>query len=108
MTASSVTKCSLSPRHTRLRPLALLALLDQVIREASERDREEDEEDGRHREPRVVEVVGGVEARWAAASVSPSTVTSAVSFCRPMKSFRSGGMTRRIACGRTTNRSACV
>ena len=26
---------------------------------------------------------------------------SAVSFCSPMKSFRSGGITRRIACGRT-------
>ena len=30
--------------------------------------------------------------------------TSAVSFCSPMKSFRSGGITRRTACGRTTER----
>jgi hypothetical protein len=30
----------------------------------------------------------------------------AVSFMRPMESFRSGGMTRRIACGSTTNRIA--
>jgi hypothetical protein len=28
----------------------------------------------------------------------------AVSFCRPMKSFISGGTTRRTAWGRTTNR----
>ena len=33
--------------------------------------------------------------------------TSAVSFCRPMKSFSSGGITRRTACGRITNRSVC-
>ncbi len=45
-----------------------------------------------------------VEKFWAcsAASATPITVTSAVSFCRPMKSFRSGGTTRRTACGTTT------
>ena len=32
--------------------------------------------------------------------------TSAVSFVSPMKSLRSGGMTRRTACGRTTKRIA--
>ena len=63
VTFSSVTKCELSRRHTRLGPLALLALLDQVVREAGERDREDDEEHGRDGEARVVEVVGGVEAR---------------------------------------------
>ena len=39
------------------------------------------------------------------ASTTPSVPTRAVSFCRPMKSFRSGGITRRTACGRTTKRS---
>ena len=29
-----------------------------------------------------------------------------MSFCKPMKSFRSGGITRRTACGRTTEASA--
>ena len=43
---------------------------------------------------------------WLNASITPSVPTSAVSFCRPMKSFRSGGITRRIACGRITRRSA--
>ena len=33
------------------------------------------------------------------ASTGPSTETSAVSFCSPMKSFSSGGITRRTACG---------
>src|SRR5262249_31389609 len=41
------------------------------------------------------------------ASTAPSVPTSAVSFCRPMKSFRSGGITRRTACGRITRRSVC-
>ena len=40
------------------------------------------------------------------ASTTPSVPTSAVSFCSPMKSLSSGGMTRRTACGSTTNRSA--
>ena len=35
-------------------------------------------------------------------SVTPITFTSAVSFCSPMKSFRSGGITRRTACGTMT------
>ena len=39
-------------------------------------------------------------------SIAPSTPTSAVSFWRPMKSFRSGGITRRTACGTTTYQSA--
>ena len=34
--------------------------------------------------------------------------TSTVSFCRPMKSFRSGGITRRTACGRITKRIDCA
>ena len=38
----------------------------------------------------------------------PSTLTSAVSFWSPMKSFRSGGITRRTACGTTTWRSDWV
>ena len=37
--------------------------LIEVVGEAGERDREDDEEHGRDREARVVEVVGGVEAR---------------------------------------------
>ena len=37
-----------------------------------------------------------------AASVTPMTETIAVSFCRPTKSFSSGGITRRTACGTTT------
>ena len=44
---------------------------------------------------------------WLKASIAPRIETSAVSFCRPMKSFRSGGITRRTACGRITCRSAC-
>ena len=41
------------------------------------------------------------------ASTAPSVPTSAVSFCRPMKSLSSGGITRRTACGRITRRSVC-
>ena len=41
------------------------------------------------------------------ASTTPSVPTSAVSFCSPMKSLRSGGITRRTACGSTTKRSDC-
>src|SRR5438093_55939 len=44
---------------------------------------------------------------WLKASIAPRVPTSAVSFCSPMKSFRSGGITRRTACGSTTKRSAC-
>ena len=46
---------------------------------------------------------------WAClnASTEPRIPTSAVSFCSPMKSFRSGGITRRTACGNTTEASAC-
>ena len=46
---------------------------------------------------------------WACrkASITPIDATSAVSFCRPMKSFSRGGITRRTACGSTTNRSDC-
>ena len=40
------------------------------------------------------------------ASTEPRIPTSAVSFCSPMKSFRSGGITRRTACGSTTAASA--
>src|SRR5947209_18395883 len=43
---------------------------------------------------------------WFSDSTAPSTDTRAVSFCRPMKSFKSGGTTRRTACGRVTYRSA--
>ena len=39
------------------------------------------------------------------ASIAPSVPTSAVSFCSPMKSLSSGGITRRTACGRITRRS---
>ena len=38
------------------------------------------------------------------ASIAPSRPTCAVSFCRLMKSFSSGGMMFLIACGRITNR----
>ena len=41
------------------------------------------------------------------ASTGPSTEISAVSFCSPMKSFRSGGITRRTAWGRITVRIVC-
>src|SRR5437016_2891730 len=44
---------------------------------------------------------------WIVASVTPATEMIAVSFWRPTKSFRSGGITRRTACGRTTWRRAC-
>jgi hypothetical protein len=54
--------------------------------------------------PNVVEYV----CACCTASVTPTTPMIAVSFCRPMKSFRSGGMTRRIACGRITWRIICV
>ena len=43
---------------------------------------------------------------WRKISTTPMNDTSTVSFWRPMKSFSSGGMTRRTACGRTTWRSA--
>ena len=39
------------------------------------------------------------------ASTTPRTLTSAVSFWSPMKSFSRGGTTRRTACGITTKRS---
>ena len=39
------------------------------------------------------------------ASSGPRIETSATSFCSEMKSFSSGGTTRRTACGRTTKRS---
>ena len=42
------------------------------------------------------------------ASTAPSVPTSAVSFCSPMKSLRSGGITRRTAWGRMTRRSVCA
>src|SRR6266702_1876753 len=38
------------------------------------------------------------------ASITPRVPTSAVSFCRLMKSFSSGGMMLRTACGRITYR----
>ena len=41
------------------------------------------------------------------ASPAPMITRIAVSFCRPMKSFRSGGITRRTACGTTTYRIDC-
>ena len=41
-------------------------------------------------------------------SVMPMVDSSAVSFCRPMKSFSSGGMTRRTACGTRTVRRVWV
>src|SRR6476620_2709971 len=41
------------------------------------------------------------------ASTTPSVPTSAVSFWSPLKSLSRGGITRRTACGTTTNRSAC-
>ena len=83
-------------------PLAPLALPDEAVGEARERDREDDEEHRRNRVAGEVEVVGGVEARLRTASVTPMTEMIAVSFCSPMKSFSSGGITRRMACGRTT------
>src|SRR5213075_1349691 len=39
-------------------------------------------------------------------STTPSVDTRTVSFCSPMKSLRSGGITRRTACGTITKRSA--
>ena len=44
---------------------------------------------------------------WRKISTIPIVDTSTVSFCRPMKSLSSGGITRRTACGRTTNRRPC-
>src|SRR4029077_11238306 len=41
------------------------------------------------------------------ASTTPRVPTRAVSFCSPMKSLRSGGITRRTAWGRMTKRSDC-
>ena len=59
-------------------------------------------------------VISGVKLKLAAfkicaclkVSTTPRMETSAVSFWRPMKSLRSGGITRRKACGITTYRSA--
>src|SRR5215218_965466 len=42
------------------------------------------------------------------ASSGPRIETSATSFCSAMKSFRSGGITRRTACGSTTWRVDCA
>ena len=44
---------------------------------------------------------------WNASEMA-AVESSAVSFCRPMKSFSSGGMTRRIACGTSTVRRVCA
>ena len=44
---------------------------------------------------------------WRSTSIGPSTDTSAVSFCREMKSLSRGGVTLRTACGRTTKRLVC-
>jgi len=41
------------------------------------------------------------------ASTAPRMPTSAVSFWSPMKSLRSGGITRRTACGTTTYQTDC-
>ena len=41
------------------------------------------------------------------ASAIPTVESSAVSFWRLMKSFSSGGITRRTACGTSTVRSVC-
>jgi hypothetical protein len=43
----------------------------------------------------------------SATSFSAIALASVVSFISAMKSFRSGGMTFRIACGTTTKRIAC-
>ena len=49
------------------------------------------------------------ESTWATRNISTTpTKDNAVSFCKAMKSLRSGGMTRRTACGMTTNRSPCI
>ena len=45
---------------------------------------------------------------WLKASMVPMTLTSAVSFCRPMKSLSSGGMIRRTAWGTMTKRRVCM
>ena len=46
-------------------------------------------------------------ASLKASGIATTSPMSAVSFCNATKSFRSGGITRRTACGITTNRSDC-
>ena len=59
-----------------------------------------DEEDRRADVRRVVEASPATSiCDWRNASTTPSSATSAVSFWSPMKSLRSGGITRRTACG---------
>ena len=56
-------------------------------------------------EPNVNDALASI-CDWLNASITPSVPTRAVSFCRPMKSFSSGGITLRTACGKITKRSA--
>jgi hypothetical protein len=57
----------------------------------------------------------GVKLKWKllytcacrSASTRPTDAIRAVSFCSDTKSLRSGGTTRRTACGSTTCRSVC-
>ena len=73
---------------------------DQPVREARERDRDQDEEQRRREVGRVVEGRGHVDLGLAERLHDAEQRDRAVSFCSPMKSLRSGGITRRTACGR--------
>jgi hypothetical protein len=72
-----------------------------VIREAGQRDGDEDEEDGGDEVRREVAVLRRELLRERRRTAT-SRRTIDVSFCRPTKSFRSGGITRRTACGMIT------
>ena len=79
---------------------------DQPVREPRERDGHDDEHE-RHRDVRrEVEVRRRLDLRRAGRSRPRRCIdTRTVSFCRPMKSLSSGGITRRTACGTITWRS---
>ena len=78
---------------------------DQPVGQPRHRDRDDQEHERGGQERREVERPAAM--IWACRKISttPMNDTSAVSFWRPMKSFSSGGMTRRTACGTMTYRS---
>ena len=93
---------SLTARPPRL---ALPLAGDQPVGQARERNRQEDEEDRRTDVRRVVERRRYVDLRLAKRLNRADQRDQRRVLLRPMKSFRSGGITRRTACGTITNRS---
>ena len=75
---------------------------DEPVGEPRERDRDDDE-DERHGDVRREVERGRLDDLRLAEDLDDADVdTRTVSFWRPMKSLRSGGITRRTACGTMT------